>query len=136
MTQINPGQPDRRVTYGDIFAVREYQALWLAEVLSEAGDQLARVALSVLVFDRTGSALLTGVAYAMTYLPWAVGGPLTAGLADRLPRRTLMIICDVVRALMVVGGDPGIDGVLGNSRGLERRNVAEEIIAKVKGATT
>lgn len=102
MTQINPGQPDRRVTYGDIFAVREYRALWLAEVLSEAGDQLARVALSVLVFDRTGSALLTGVTYAMTFLPWAVGGPLTAGLADRLPRRTLMIICDVVRALMVV----------------------------------
>jgi MFS family permease len=101
MTGVEPEQPDRRVTYGEVFAVREYRALWSAQVLSVAGDQLARVALSVLVFDRTGSALLTGATYAMTFLPWAVGGPLTAGLADRLPRRTLMIVCDVVRALMV-----------------------------------
>ncbi len=97
------------MTYTDIFAVREYRALWFAQTLSVAGDQLSRVALSVLVFNRTGSALLTGAAYAMTFLPWAIGGPLTAGLADRLPRRTLMIVCDVVRALMVaIVALPGI----------------------------
>ena len=101
MTDVDPGGSDRRVTYGDVFAVREYRALWVAQVLSVAGDQLSRVALSVLVFDQTGSALLTGATYAMTFLPWAVGGPLTASLADRLPRRTLMIVCDVVRGLMV-----------------------------------
>lgn len=95
------GQPARRVTYGEVFAVREFRALWIAQLLSVAGDQLSRVALSVLVFDRTGSPFLTGVTYAMTFLPWAVGGPLTAGLADRLPRRALMIVCDVVRAVMV-----------------------------------
>ena len=97
----DPVQPARRVTYGQVFAVREYRALWIAQVLSVVGDQLSRVALSVLVFDRTGSALLTAAVYAMTFLPWAVGGPLTSGLADRLPRRTLMIICDVARALTV-----------------------------------
>lgn len=101
MTDNDPGGSDRRVTYGDVFAVGEYRALWAAQVLSVAGDQLSRVALSVLVFKQTGSALLTGAIYAMTFLPWAVGGPLTASLADRLPRRTLMIVCDVVRGLMV-----------------------------------
>ncbi len=95
------GQVAAKVTYRQIFAVREFRALWSAQVLSVAGDQLSRVALSVLVFSRTGSALLTGAAYALTFLPWAVGGPLTAGLADRVPRRTLMIVCDVVRAILV-----------------------------------
>lgn len=95
------GQVAAKVTYRQIFAVREFRALWSAQVLSVAGDQLSRVALSVLVFSRTGSALLTGAAYALTFLPWAVGGPLTAGLADRVPRRTLMIVCDVVRAVLV-----------------------------------
>jgi len=98
---MNREQPRRRMTYGDVFSVREFRALWIAQVLSVAGDQLSRVALSVLVFDQTGSALLTAATYAMTFLPWAVGGPLTAGLADRLPRRTLMIFCDVMRGLMV-----------------------------------
>lgn len=101
MTKMGPRHAQHRVTYGDVFAVREFRALWLAQVLSVAGDQLSRVALSVLVFNQTGSALLTATVYAMTFLPWAVGGPLTGGLADRLPRRTLMIVCDVVRAIMV-----------------------------------
>jgi MFS family permease len=109
MPEMGDGQPDRRVRYGDVFSVREFRALWSAQLLSVAGDQLSRVALSVLVFNRTGSPLLTGAAYAMTFLPWAIGGPLTAGLADRLPRRTLMIVCDLVRALMVaVVAVPGI----------------------------
>lgn len=90
-----------RVTYTQIFAVGEFRALWSAQLLSVAGDQLSRVALAVLVFARTGSALLTGAAYAATLLPWAVGGPVTAGLADRLPRRTLMIVCDVARAFLI-----------------------------------
>ncbi len=89
------------VTYKSIFAVREFRVLWSAQLMSVSGDQLTRVALSVLVFSRTGSALLTGATYAMTFLPWAVGGPLTAGLADRMPRRTLMIVCDVARAVLV-----------------------------------
>jgi hypothetical protein len=37
--------------------VGEFRSLWLAQVLSVAGDQLARVALTLPVFDRTGSSL-------------------------------------------------------------------------------
>ena len=40
------------------------------------GDQLARVALSVLVFARTDSAALTGLTYALTFVPAFIGGAL------------------------------------------------------------
>jgi hypothetical protein len=33
----------------------EFRALWAAQVLSVAGDQLARIALTLLVYDRTRS---------------------------------------------------------------------------------
>jgi hypothetical protein len=65
---------------------------------SQLGDQLARVALSVLVFTRTGSGLLTAATYALTFLPAVVGGILLAGLADTRPRRTLLVSCDALRA--------------------------------------
>lgn len=87
--------------YGRIFAVGEFRALWTAELLASAGDLLARVALSVLVFSRTGSALATGATYAMTFLPSAVAGPMTSGLADRLLRRIIMVVSDLVRAMLV-----------------------------------
>jgi len=83
-------------------ALVEFRALAGAGLLSVVGDQVARVALSVLVFDRTSSALLTALTYAMTFLPAVIGGPLLAGLADRRPRRELMVTADAVRAVLVV----------------------------------
>ena len=51
----------------------------------------ARVALSVLVFQRTDSAFLTGLTYALTFVPALVGGILLSGLGDRYPRREVMV---------------------------------------------
>lgn len=93
--------PEEQATYREVFAVGEFRALWLAQALSYIGDQLAQVALAVLVYHRTGSPLLTGVAYALTYLPPILGGPVLSGLADMFPRRTVMIVCDLVRAGLV-----------------------------------
>lgn len=96
-------------TWSSVLADREYATLWLAYALSLAGDQLARVALAVLVFDATGSAAATALAYAVTFLPWLVGGPLLAGLGDRYPRRTVLVACDALAAvLLVVMALPGI----------------------------
>ncbi|MFB9206772.1 MFS transporter [Nonomuraea spiralis] len=90
-----------QATYGEVIVIREFRALWYAQGLSLLGDQLAQVALAVLVYSRTGSALATAAVYALTYLPSIVGGPLLAGLADRFARRGVMMICDVVRAVLV-----------------------------------
>lgn len=95
-------------TLREPFAIREFRGMWLARGLSLLGDQLARVALAVLVFDRTGSAALTGAVYGLTYLPY-LAGPLIAGLADRRPRRGLMVTLDLARAALVaVMAIPGV----------------------------
>ncbi|GIH96547.1 MFS transporter [Planobispora siamensis] len=92
---------EQRATYGEVLAVGEFRALWAGQALSLLGDQLSRVALSVLVFQRTESPLATASVYALTYLPPIIGGPLLAGLADRYARRRVMVVCDLLRALMV-----------------------------------
>ncbi len=93
-----------------MFAVAEFRALWLAQILSVGGDQLARVALTFLVYDRTGSALLAAITFAASIVPTFVGGVLLGGLADRLPRRQVMIACDLIRCglvlIMVLPGLP------------------------------
>ncbi|WP_328990328.1 MFS transporter [Kribbella sp. NBC_01245] len=95
----DPAEP--KATYRDVFAVAEFRALWFAQLASVAGDQLARVALAVLVFDRTGSAGLSALTYALTFLPDLVAGPLLSGLADRFSRRRVMVVCDLARMLLV-----------------------------------
>ena len=66
-----------------------------------AGDRLALVALTLLVYDRTRSPLLSAVVYAVGYLPYVIGGLFLADLADRRPRRSVMVACDLVRAVLV-----------------------------------
>lgn len=91
----------QRATYREVFAIGEFQALFAGQLLSIVGDQFARVALSVLVFNRTGSPGLTALTYALTLLPDLASGPLLAGLADRYPRRMVMIVTDVARTGLV-----------------------------------
>jgi predicted MFS family arabinose efflux permease len=94
------GRAGRPVTVTAVFAVAEYRALWGGALISRVGDQLARVALALLVFHRSGSPFLTAVTYALTMLPALLGGPLLGGLADRYPRRELIVVCNLARAAM------------------------------------
>ncbi len=57
--------------------------------------------MTVLVYDRTHSPLWTAVTYAVTFLPWVLGGLTLSGLADRLPRRQVMVVCDIGRMVLV-----------------------------------
>lgn len=89
--------------------VREFRYLWAAELWSVLGDQLARVALALLVYSQTSSAGLTALTYALTFLPAVLGGMFLSGLADRFPRRAVMVVTDLVRAgLAAVMAVPGL----------------------------
>ena len=85
----------------EVLAVREFRALLGSSALSLMGDQIARIAVAVLVFERTGSAFAAASTVACSYLPYLLGGPLLATLADRVPRRRLMVVCDLLRAALV-----------------------------------
>ena len=87
--------------FRSVLAVADFRWLWFGEALSQAGDQLARVALAVLVFQRTSSPALTALSYALTFVPTLVGGALLGWVADRVARRTVMVACDLCRALLV-----------------------------------
>jgi MFS family permease len=92
---------ERTATYREVFAVTEYRAVFGAYILSMVGDMLAKVAVAVLVFDETGSPLLSAAAFAIGYLPWVAGGPFLAALADRLPWRRTLVLCDLGRMVLV-----------------------------------
>lgn len=88
--------------YRQLFAHREFRALFAADVLSIAGTYLARVAVASLVFQRTGSAALTALTFAISYLPFVfspwlarvAGGPLCAPVTPhRLRPRPRRVHC-------------------------------------------
>ncbi|HEX6970126.1 MAG TPA: MFS transporter [Micromonosporaceae bacterium] len=94
--------PAKPATFREVFAQPEYRALFSAAVLSWIGDYITKAAVTVLVYQQTSSVALSAAAFAVSYLPWLVGGPLLATLAERRPYRSVMVTCDVVRMCLVL----------------------------------
>lgn len=85
-------------TYREIFAVGEFRALFAMVLLRALATTAEILGLSVLVYARTGSALLSAVAYGIGFLPQLVGGALLTSLADRLSPRGVISVLALVRA--------------------------------------
>ena len=93
--------PEQPGGYLDALAVGEFRALFAAYTVSMLGDIVAAVALTVLVFQRTGSPFLAGVTFTLAFVPYLFGGALLSSLVDRVPPRRLMIGCDLLSAAIV-----------------------------------
>lgn len=112
-----PPQPGAQPAggYGAVFAVREFRAVFAAHLLSLLGVVVSELALTVLVYDLTGSPLLSALTFALGFLPYLVGGTLFAGVADRYPARRVLVTCDLICAgcvaVMVLPGTP-VGGLL------------------------
>ncbi|GGU99993.1 MFS transporter [Streptomyces spectabilis] len=96
--------------YRRVFAVREFRAVFAAHALSLLGVVVSEIALTVLVYELTGSPLLSALAFALGMLPYLVGGVLFAGIADRHPPRRVLVGCDLLcagcAALMALPATP------------------------------
>ena len=81
---------------------RNFRLLWLAQIVSELGDWFYAVALYSLLLDLTGSAKSIGIAIVLQVLPQVIIAPAAGALNDRLSRKKLMIVADLVRVLVVL----------------------------------
>ena len=79
-----------------VLRIRDVRLLWSSQALSEIGDWGARLALAVLVYDRSNSALWSAATLAVSYLPYLLS-PILTPLAQRWSLRTMMIGADVIR---------------------------------------
>ncbi|MBA2725322.1 MAG: MFS transporter, partial [Actinobacteria bacterium] len=82
---------------------RDFRLLLTGFSISSAGDWLYGVALVVFVFDETGSATWVGAATIVRLLPYIFLGPLGGVVADRYEQRTVMVMSDVARAILMFG---------------------------------
>src|SRR3954451_15405852 len=79
---------------------RDFRLLWFAQVLSEVGDWAGRLALAVIVAEKTNSTFLTALVTTASVLPYIGIGQLTATSANRFPRRRVILVSDIGRAAL------------------------------------
>jgi len=84
-----------------IFSSRSFRQYYIGQALSLTGDGFRTLAIPLLVYHLTGSALSTGLAYACELGPFALFSPISESLSDRFDRRTLMIAADALRCAVL-----------------------------------
>ncbi len=87
-----------RPTYGSLLRARGVTPLFGLSLTTVLGMSLQILALSVVVYRQTGSALWSSAAFAAGFLPQLLGGTFLTSLADRLPAKRLLATGAAVRA--------------------------------------
>jgi hypothetical protein len=80
---------------------RDFVLLWLARLVSTAGTAITAVALPVLMYSLTGSALDTAALTALTAGPYVLFGLLAGAAVDRMRRRAVMVCADLISAALL-----------------------------------
>ena len=85
---------------GALLSFPAYRALLISGILTVIAMSAFPVALAVTVLDAGGSATTLGIILAVRVLSGVVMAPVGGVWADRLPRRTILILADGFRAIM------------------------------------
>ncbi|RZU77085.1 putative MFS family arabinose efflux permease [Micromonospora kangleipakensis] len=86
---------------GGLFRHRDFRLLWTAQAVSSVGSNVTTVALPLValaVLDAT--TFQVAVLTAAAWLPWLLVGLPAGAWVDRLPRRPVMIVCDLASAVL------------------------------------
>ncbi|MEU9373421.1 MFS transporter [Streptomyces sp. NPDC048255] len=100
MATVTPAPAAARGSAGylSVFRIGEFRAVFAAHLMSVLGLVVAEISLTVLVYRATGSPLMSALTFALGFLPYAIGGTLLAGIADRYPARRVLVGCDLLCA--------------------------------------
>lgn len=101
MTERGTG---RRVGYLELLRVNhDFRRLFIGQLVSQTGDWFNSVALFTLLLRLSGSGEAVGYILIIKLLPSFFVGPLAGVVADRFNRKTIMIVADVARGILVLG---------------------------------
>jgi predicted MFS family arabinose efflux permease len=98
-TMTAPGQPTSATS---LWRHRDYIRLWSGQVISTLGSSATSLIYPLLILAITKSPGAAGVASALRALPYLVFSLPVGALIDRWDRKRVMIICDLLRALVVL----------------------------------
>ncbi len=77
---------------------RDFRLFWIGAVVSNTGNWMQNAAIPYVVFDLTGRAGDVGVTGFFQYVPFMLMGLVGGTLADRFPRRALLVVCQLAQA--------------------------------------
>ncbi len=78
--------------------LRDFYILWSTQSLSQLGSSLTQFALTLWLYEKTGSALSTATLSICTYAPYVIMSIFAGAVTDKFDKKKTMLVCDVLAA--------------------------------------
>lgn len=98
-TEARPGLREA----GAALRIPEFRRFWIGAIVSNSGTWMQNVTVPYVLYELTGSASWVGLASFLQFLPSLFLGPLGGTLADRYPRRRVLLLAQGAMGLAAVG---------------------------------
>ena len=82
--------------------LKDFYILWSTQSFSQLGSSLTQFALTLWLYEKTGSALSTAALTICTYAPYVVMSILAGALTDKFDKKKTMLVCDALAAVGTV----------------------------------
>ena len=82
--------------------LRDFYILWSTQSLSQLGSAMTGFALTLWLYEKTGSALSTATLTICTYAPYVVMSIFAGAISDKYDKKKTMLVCDALAALTTV----------------------------------
>ncbi len=83
--------------------LRDFYILWSTQSLSQLGSAMTEFALTLWLYEKTGSALRTSLLAICSYAPYIVMSIFAGALSDKWDKKKTMLVCDALAACTTVG---------------------------------
>ena len=85
-----------------VYELKDFFILWSTQSLSQLGSSMTTYALTLWLYEKTGSALSTAGLMICSYAPYVLMSIFAGALTDRFDKKKLMLLCDTFAALCTV----------------------------------
>lgn len=82
----------------DFRELKDFYFLWSTQSLSQLGSTMTNFAITLWLYQKTGSALQTALLSICSYAPYVVMSIFAGALSDRWDKKKTMLACDALAA--------------------------------------
>lgn len=93
---------EEEISYRMVLSNKDFTKILIAQIGSNFGDALLRIALLLYIYDVTGSLTLTTLILSAQLAPWIIVGPISGVFADRISRKLILVSADITRMMAII----------------------------------
>ena len=86
----------------ELYELKDFLILWSTQSVSQLGSSITAFALTLWLYEKTGSSLCTAVLTICSYAPYVLMSIFAGALTDRFDKKKTMLVCDVFAVICTI----------------------------------